>query len=68
MEMPKELVDLTLHLHAETEKAIRVSDDSDDRNAKWLPKSQCEVEKHPVHARTVEVTMPVWLAEEKGFV
>lgn len=66
--MPRELTDLTLHLHAETEKAIRVSDTGHDRDAVWLPLSQVEVSKHPHYAETVEVTCPVWLAKEKGLI
>ena len=37
-----ELIDLTMHLHHETEKAILVSDDGDRAKAVWLPKSAVE--------------------------
>lgn len=66
--MSKELTDLTLHLHAETEKAIRVSDDGIDKHAVWLLLSQCEVTPHAHYANTVEVTCPVWLAQQKGLI
>lgn len=60
-----DLVDLTMQLHAETDKAILVSDDGDKAKAVWLPKSQIEFEqKGPI----VEVTMPSWLATDKGLV
>jgi hypothetical protein len=72
----RELTDLTLCLHAETEKAILVSETGDAAKTKWIPKSQCEVErtdkfasinnqvgakKYPI----VIVTMPEWLAINK---
>lgn len=61
-----DLVDLTMKLHAETDRAIRVSDDGEDRNAVWLPKSQVEfVMTKPGY---VEVTLPEWLAIDKGLV
>jgi hypothetical protein len=64
--MGKELVDLTMKLHAETAAAIRVSDDGDDKHAVWLPKSQVEFET--VKPGYVEVTLPEWLAIDKGLV
>lgn len=60
------LVDLTVRVHYRTEKAILVSDDGDRENAKWLPLSQIEVEE--VDASTAIVTLPEWLAVEKGLV
>jgi hypothetical protein len=61
-----DLVDLTVQVHAETEKAIFVSDDGDSDSAVWLPKSQIEIERKK--GNIVEVTLPEWLAEEKGLV
>lgn len=62
--MPKkELHDLNLQFHRETEKAILVSDD--DENQVWLPKSQIEFEFRG--DGSVDVTMPIWLASEKKF-
>lgn len=61
-----ELVDLTLQLHHETERAILVSDDGDPENAVWLAKSQIEIE--PKGRGTVEVTCPFWLAKERGLI
>jgi len=72
----KVLTDLTLCLHHETDKAILVSETGDAKKAKWIPKSQCEIErtekfasvnnqvgamKYPV----VIVTMPEWVAINK---
>lgn len=73
----KILTDLTLCLHAETDKAILVSDTGVAARAVWLPKSQIEIEqtgkftyaenrigakKYPV----VIVTLPEWIAIDKG--
>jgi hypothetical protein len=60
------LIDLTLHLHHETEKAILVSDDGDSDNAVWLPKSMCEIEV--LKSNTIEVTLPETMAMEKGLI
>ena len=55
-----------MKMHAETDRAIRVSDDGEDRNAVWLPKSQIEIGE--LKAGYVEVTLPEWLAIDKGLV
>lgn len=60
-----ELVDVELMLMGETAQAIRVEDA--DENTVWLPKSQIEIERRP-NDRVITVTMPQWLAEEKGLV
>jgi hypothetical protein len=61
-----DLVDLTLQLHAETEMAILVSDDGDKARAIWLPLSRCEIERKS--AGVVIVTLPEWLATQRGLV
>lgn len=61
-----ELTDLTLHLHHQTAAAIFVSDDGDSGNAIWLPKSQIEFTEPKNNIN--EVTMPTWLAKEKGLI
>jgi hypothetical protein len=61
----KELVDLSLHFHHETDKAILVSENGGEEDRIWLPKSQI---KYEVNGGTVEVTLPVWLATDKGLV
>lgn len=65
--MRSDLVDLTLYVHAETERAVRVSDDGDLAKSVWLPKSQCEVDYTKQRGVAV-VTMPERLATEKGLV
>jgi len=59
------LVDLTLQIHAESRKAIKVSDDGDPKKAVWLPLSLIEIEKK---GKFVEVTLPEWLAKREGLV
>lgn len=62
----KELTDITLELHFETEKAYLFSDDGDREKAKWVPKSQVEIEKK--RDNIYEVTMPIWLAAKNGWI
>jgi hypothetical protein len=64
--MRKELVDLEMRLHHETDKAVLVSDDGDRDHAIWVPLSQCEIE-HKKNGYVV-VTMPSWLAKDKGLI
>jgi hypothetical protein len=66
--MTQEVTDLTLHLHAQGEKAILVSDTGNRVDAVWLPLSQIEVEPHPYHANTVKIVCPIRLAQAKGLI
>lgn len=61
-----DLVDVSVVLHHETPKAVLVSDDGNRDRGVWLPLSQVEVEHKK--GGVVEVTMPEWLAIEKGLV
>ena len=67
-----DLVDLTLREHARTKLAILVSDDGEEKSAVWLPLSQIEVvprRQRPWRASgIVLVTLPSWLALDKGLV
>ena len=65
--MKSDLVDVTLTKHAETEKAILVSATGDKADAEWLPLSQIEIETIG-KGGVFEVTMPEWLAMEKGLI
>lgn len=62
--MKSDLVDVTVQAHVESEKAILVSDDGERDNAVWLPKSQIEIERKT--SNIMVITMPEWLAVEKG--
>lgn len=64
--MKSDLIDLEVYVHAKTSKAILISDDGDSDKAVWVPLSQVEVEA--VKGRVHEVTMPEWLASEKGLI
>lgn len=77
-----DLVDVTVLLHAESKRgqkgqgAIRVSNDGDDDKAQWLPKSQVEFSttgkrqrsKQGPGVEVVTVTLPEWLAKDKGLI
>lgn len=62
--MKSDLVDVTMQLHHETDKAILVSDSGEREKAVWLPLSKIEIERKP--KAVVVVTLPEWLAIEKG--
>jgi hypothetical protein len=65
--MKSNLIDVMLHLHHETPKAYLLSDDGEEKNAKWLAKSQCEATKLPNSKDTYEVTLPEWIAKQNGW-
>ena len=64
-----DLVDLDVMVHAETDRAVRVSLDGEDHGAVWLPRSQIEVHytgrKHN-GAKLAQITLPEWLATREG--
>lgn len=62
-----DLHDMQLYLHMETDKALLCSETGDRDRAKWLPRSQIEWRKTDKQ-QIIEVTMPEWLAYEKGFI
>jgi hypothetical protein len=53
-------------VHHVTERAVLVSDTGDNEDAVWLPLSQIEIE--PLSKGTAEITMPEWLAADKGLI
>ncbi len=76
--MRSDLLDLTCTLHAETARAALVSDTGEEARAVWLPKSKIEIERTGKNAMgtrksgqtaalpLVIVTLPAWLAVDKG--
>lgn len=60
-----DLVDVDCIRHAMTDNAILVSAHEDAPKV-WVPLSQCEV--LPKGPKIATLTMPQWLAEEKGLV
>jgi hypothetical protein len=63
-----DLVDLEMVRHHVTERAVLVSLDGDKRKAVWLPIAHVEVVCKNASRAIVEVTMPEWLAVERGLV
>lgn len=59
-------VELELHIHHTGDRFIVASDDGDREHAVTLPLSQIEVA--PRRGAVAEVSMPQWLAEERGLV
>lgn len=60
-----DVIDMDLHLHHETARAVLVSETGDKDEAVWLPLSQIEIEPE---SGFISVTLPEWLAEEKGLI
>lgn len=63
-----DLIDVTVTIHAETEKAWLMSDDGTKARAKWVPKSQGEYDPTSAAPHIGTLTCPEWLAKEKGFI
>jgi hypothetical protein len=74
-----DLKDLELKQHARTKAGVLVSDGSANKKPQWLPLSQVEIEDtgrfecvwnddRRNHAPVVIVTLPEWLAREKGLI
>lgn len=62
-----DLVDLDVQKHHETDKAWLVSGSGDRDDAVWIAKSQAQLE--PDYAgKCFVLTLPEWLATEKGLV
>lgn len=60
-------VDLSMHLHRQTPKAVLVSDDGIEKRAIWLPKSLLRIEPEDYELdAVVTITMSERLAYEKG--
>ncbi len=61
--MKSDLLDFTGGRKAENDKAIIFNDGTKDY---WLPKSQVEI--HDLEDGKVEVTVPYWLAYQRGMI
>lgn len=65
--MKSTVIDMQVHEHARTEKAILVSDDGDKDQAVWLPLSQVTV--HDTDKSFIrDLVLPEWLARDKGLI
>lgn len=60
-----ETVDVFVEILKETDKAILATNGGPKV---WLPKSQIEGDAGYEPGEACEITMPVWLAEDKGLV
>jgi hypothetical protein len=75
-----DLHDFEMVLHYDTGKAVLVSDTGEEKRAVFLPKSQIEIHKQdktsPAVKRdgqrtvlpVVTITVPEWLAKDKGLI
>ncbi len=63
--MKSDLIDVEMIVHVTTKAAVLASDDGEKDNAVWLPLSQIEIEQN---GKTATITMPTWLATEKGLI
>lgn len=62
-----DVVEIELKIHWETEKAYLLSDDGDKDTAEWVPKSKIEKVEEGEKGYAL-VTLPAWLASEKGWI
>lgn len=62
------LVDISVLFVHQTDRAILVRETEADEGT-WLAKSQCEMSpSEPHRGEPVEITLPEWLAKEKGLI
>lgn len=62
-------IEVTLHADPEGAFAICVSDDGEKRNSVWLPRSQIDIHNvNAVEGDVITITLPEWLAEDKGLI
>lgn len=59
------VLELRVTVHVMTAAAVFVSTTGDRRDGKWLPRSQIEIAQDKGGGRSI-VTLPEWLAIEKG--
>jgi predicted RNA-binding protein (virulence factor B family) len=59
-------VEICIEIKRKTPKAYLVSDGGDDEQ--WLPRSQMENDEDYDIGDTFTVSIPEWLAKEKGFI
>lgn len=64
--MKSDLIDITVQKLSQTERAVLVTTDIPEKGV-WLPLSQIEIEPSET-AGLHTVTMPEWLALERGMI
>lgn len=68
MIVAKELTDIEVVIHHQTEMAYLVSTTGQERNAQWVPKSATEVDEASRRGAWVTITLPERMAIDKGLV
>lgn len=63
--MKFDLIDISVIVTVQTTRAVLVHE-GDPGEQVWLPRSQIELEPEPDGDGYYTVTMPIWLAKEKG--
>jgi hypothetical protein len=63
-----ETVILELECHAATSKAVLLSDDGEEDNAVWIPKSQIVSGGHREKGESGEFEIKEWIAVQKGLI
>lgn len=61
-----DIIDLRGQIHARTDRAILFSDDGDKESAVWLPLAHVEIGQ--LHRGVGEISLPEWLAVDRGLV
>lgn len=62
-----EVVEVDLHVHAESQKAMLLSTNGDEKRAEWTPKSQITyIGAERGHSGTFE--LKEWIAKKNGFI
>lgn len=64
--MKSNIIDIDVHIHITTERAVLVSETGDRDAAEWLPLSQVEIEMTGPAAASLSI--PEWLAQERGLI
>lgn len=63
-----DLIDLTVIVRRETDKAWGIASEDNHGQIIWLPKSMCEITDHNAATGRAELTCPEWLAKERGLI
>lgn len=66
--MRSNIIDLEVHLHFATAKAIKVSDDGDEDNHVWIPKSFVEYDEDADFGTDITISLRENIAKEKGLI
>ena len=66
MSRETEWIELNVHCHRCTQRAVLLSDDGDESNAVWIPRSQVRGEVKVDEVTTIEIAD--WIAEREGLV